>query len=447
MSLTRKILMLAAPIALAGAIALLLSSGKTPSTQITRAERAAKVRVVPATEVTVAPRAVGYGTVGPARAFQAVAEVKGPVVFKAQRLQPGEIVPAGMEILHIDDAPYRAAIARTEAQIESSKVKERTTRASLEIARRDLELLQDELDRKRELAKNGTVAKVTVETAERQMLAGRQQVQSLENELAVTIADRRVLEADLAQARIDLDNTVIAAPYDMRVTEVAVDEGTSVNLGQTLMQGDGLNAAEVEAQFPIGSLRPLIMARKAEVTTSGWELPVQAAVGLSALVRLESATHTVVWEGEVARVAGQVDPQTQSGGIVVRIDDPYAKAEPGRRPPLTRNTFVQVELVGPPLPGQIVVPASAVRDRSVHVVGPDNRLLTRAIEPGYAQGTAVVVASGLAAGELVVATDLVPAIEGMLLDPAEDTKMMRRMVADATGREPPSDGGGAGAAR
>jgi len=46
-----------------------------------------------------------------------------------------------------------------------------------------------------------------------------------------------------------------------------------------------------------------------------------------------------------------------------------------------------------------------------------------------------VIKDGLAVGEPVVVTDLVPAIEGMLLEPQEDKTLLTQLTAKASGEE------------
>ena len=89
---------------------------------------------------------------------------------------------------------------------------------------------------------------------------------------------------------------------------------------------------------------------------------------------------------------------------------------------------------GRPLAGAIVVPAGSVRDGAVWLVDADDRLRRRAVRTALSQPGFTVVASGLAEGDRLVLSDLVPAIEGMLLAPVEDTdaaEALRRASAAA----------------
>ncbi len=169
---------------------------KTKPAQEEPQERAQKVRAFKVTPISVVPRAVGYGAVKPARTWDAVAEVAGQVVWKAPDLKNGQSVAAGTPMLRLEDADYQLALARIEAGLASSDVKDKTTRASLAIARKDLKLLKDDLERKKTLAAKGAASRTTVDAAERQLLNGETQVQNLENTLLLNAAERQALAAE-----------------------------------------------------------------------------------------------------------------------------------------------------------------------------------------------------------------------------------------------------------
>lgn len=123
-------------------------------------------------------------------------------------------------------------------------------------------------------------------------------------------------------------------------------------------------------------------------------------------------------------------------GIIVAVDQPYRQAQVGRRPPLIKNMYVEVELRGTPRPGAVVIPRAALRGNQVYVVGPENRLEFRAVEESFTQASFVVLRSGLEPGERVVVSDLPFAAEGMLLRPEPDPVVSASLVAEATGVAP-----------
>lgn len=393
-------------------------------------ERAVKVRMIKISKIDVVPRAIGYGKVAPARTWDSVAEVAGQIIWIADELRDGRIVKAGAEVLRIEDANYQLVLTQIGAQLNASKVKSKTARDALVLAQKELELLRQDYQRKKELAKKGTVSKATVHAAERPLLSGQARVTNLQNSLELISAEHQVLIAQRDAAMLELKRTHIAAPFDARITNVKIGAAQYANRGQLLFSADGLDVAEVAAQFPVGILRPLIAAAgngKATQIRRG-------ALALKAVVRLHTATHSIKWPARVARVSGAIDPQTQSLGVVVAVDRPTELAKPGVRPPLFRNTFLEVELVSRPIKGQIVVPLNAIHQGQVYVINDESRLEKRKVQVKFSQKGYAVLLKGVKPGEKIVTSDLVTAMDGMLLEPQKDKKTKRRMIAQATGK-------------
>jgi RND family efflux transporter MFP subunit len=405
---------------------------KKPPQKIEAEERPVAVRAIEVAKIDVVPRVVGYGKVEPGRTWEAVAEVAGQVEWISDALKDGQVVTAGSELLRIEDSNYRLALAQAEAALQVSEVKNKTASDALAIARKDLDLLRAEYDRKKALSQKGTVSRATVEAAERQVLGGQTKVQDQENTLALNQAEHKALLAQRDAAKLDLDRTRKIAPFDVRISTVNIGVAQYANKGQLLFSADGLDEAEIAAQFPVGILRPLIGA----LETSGRDDLRQGALGLQAVVRLRTATHMVEWPARISHVGATIDPQTQSLGVVVAVDRPYAKAQPGERPPLLRNTFVEVELASPPLEDQVVVPLNALHDDFIYVVDNDSRLAKRKVTVRFAQNGYALLDAGVEAGDRIVTSDLVSAVEGMLLAPQEDKKTRRVLILAATGKEP-----------
>ena len=207
--------------------------------------------------------------------------------------------------------------------------------------------------------------------------------------------------------------------------------------GQFLFEADGLEKVEVEARFPVGILQPLIKSQNIQhpASESQPDIPT-GALSLNAQVYLRTADHMVQWPARVVRRSGTINPLTQSVGIIVAIDQPNAAARPGERPPLLRETFVEVKLSAGPVDGQVVIPSSAITKNMVYVIGEDSRLEIRPVKTAFSLRPYTVIAQGLKAGEKIVTSELVSAVEGMLLAPKEDMKSKQLLVQTATGKGP-----------
>lgn len=425
-----------------------VKSGAGPE-RLPPVERVAPVRVITVVLVDVVPRALGYGYAEPGHVWEAVAEVGGRIVEKHPRLASGELIAGGEVILRIDPTDYLLAVERAEAQVRGVEaqiaeldVRQANTARSLEIELRGLELAESDLERKGKLRARGNISQSALDASERGVLSLLQAVQGQRSALDTIPVERQVLEAtralyrvELKQAQRDLERTEIVTPFHGRVAAVAIEERQYAAAGQKLVEIHGIELAEVAAQIPLDKFRRLVemSGLTGEQLTADQDGSVFQSLGLSAVVRFRAGDLRVEWPARVARIRETLDPQTRTAGIVVAVDDPYRSAKAGERPPLTKNMYVEVELRGIPQPDKIVIPRTAVHDGAVYVVDGDSRLRRRPVGTGMSQSNFIVINEGLAVGDRVVVGDLVPAIEGMLLDPVEDTALRDSLASEAAG--------------
>ena len=436
----------------AGLLATQVADREAPE-QAAPAEVARPVRVIEVQPTVFVPRALGYGYVEPGSVWQAVAEVAGKIVYRHPDLERGRVLEAGTLLFRIDPTDYRLAVARIESNLDSVAaqlaeigIREENTKSSLAIERRSVELAEDDLKRKQALFARGNASQASVDEAEISVLNQRQKIQDLENQLNLIPAERRVLEADralqraeLQEAEADLERTEIRLPFDARIAEVEVEAQEFVGVNDALAEADSIDVAEVTVQMAIDHARPLVPRGTALGSLSPEQLSrVPRRWGLEAEVRLRTGDLTAAWDARFDRVSDTVDPQTRTLGLIVAVDEPYGKIIPGERPPLVKNMYVEVELRSKARPDRIVVPRAAIHrnpngDPVVYIAGGHDRLVVRPVMLGPAQSDFVVVASGLSGGERVVVSDLLPAIEGMLLAPRTDEALAARLLAQAGG--------------
>jgi RND family efflux transporter MFP subunit len=447
-SLKRKLLILP-PLALGAAILVYQVAFKEPPAQKPPAERVRHVRVIEATEMAVVPKAVGYGSVRPARVWNAVAQVSGRIVFVHPDFKKGATLAAGTEIVRISPTDYEIAIRQANANIRSgeAKLKELTvtgqnTRDSLKIERRSLDLKEQELARTRKLLRRGSAAQAAVDQKHIDLLAQSKKVQDLENSLRLlptqTIAQEEqiaVYKSQLETAKRNLERTSITMPFDGRIAEAGVEITQYVGVGAALGSADGMQTAEIEAQVPQSRFRKLVEAMVGEDTDrrgiAANITQVFEEFGLHAIVRLRFDDRDVEWRGRVARISDTVDPKTRTVGAIVTVDNSYARAIPGQRPPLIKGLFVEVELRTKPIAGRMVVPRAALHAGRLYIVNAKNRLEIRPVQTGLVQGSLAVVSKGLKPGEKVIVSDLNPAIPGMALKTTADPDLAKRLRAEA----------------
>jgi RND family efflux transporter MFP subunit len=446
----RKLLFIP-PILIGLAVLYYMASGRPAPERKPPEETARAARVITAQPVSVVPRVTGFGTVYPGTVWNAVAQVSGEVEYVHPGLKRGTILEAGTQIIRISPADYELAIRQAEANIRSAEARlaeleiaETNTADLLNIERRGLEVREAELKRKQDLVARGATAQSTLDLEQRETLNQRKKVQDLENALRLLPTQRAVqkeqiavYEAQLQSARLNLARTRITLPFDARIAEVKVEAEQFVQTGSTLATADSLDVAEVEAQIPISLFRAMIAASMPDgvppgITAETLDRMVKT-IGFAATVRLKAGSDTVEWPARLARISDTIDPKTRTIGAIVAVDGAYAKAVPGMRPPLNKGMFVEIELRTRANGEVLIVPRSALHNGRLYVMNAGNRLEIRDVETGLQQGDLAVVQQGLEAGEHVVVSDLVPAIEGMLLRPEDDGALAARLKRQAAG--------------
>ena len=424
------------PLAIGILVVVFMASGKQPPAKAEIVEPSLSVRVVEAMSVDLVPEAKGYGEVQPGKVWAAVAQVAGRVIDTYPRLRDGEIVPAGTQLFRVDPVDYELKLAQAKAELAELDVQEQNAKASLAIDQSNLRLAQREMERLSKLSKKGTASQSDVDTAERTMLNARTAVQNTTNTLALLPTRRRLLEAKVTQAERDLANTTVIAPFNLRIARLAIEKDQYVGVGQTLFVGDAVERVEIVAQVAISSLRNLFVGVEdplPEISHRSTQL--QDFTGFQPLVRMDMGQESAEWDARFIRFSDQVDPQTRTIGVVISVDDPFKKVIPGKRPPLTKGMFVQVVIRGRTQKNRIVVPRSAIRAGKVYLVGEDRRLQVRPVSVLFSQGAVSVISTGIEAGDRIVVSDPIPAVEGMLLNTVPDETLQARVLSAARGEE------------
>ncbi|MEN8175482.1 MAG: efflux RND transporter periplasmic adaptor subunit [Pseudomonadota bacterium] len=429
-----RLLWILPPIAVGILVLMFMAGGRQPPAKVDHGETARAVRIIEAPRLDLVPTAEGYGAVQPARVWTAVAQAAGRIVEIHPQLREGEILPPGTVLIRVDPVDYELKLAQANAELAELAVQEENARASLDIEQRNLDVAQRELERLQKLASQGTASRSDADTAERAALSTRTAVQNMQNTLALIPTKRKLLEARMAQAERDLAHTVIRAPFNLRVANLKVEADQYVAKGQSLFEGDAVDRVEIKAQVAISSLRRLVIGRQlpvGDISRMNEHLP--KLLGFRPVVRLDLGGHVAEWQAEFVRFSDAVDPDTRTMGVVVAVDKPFEKVRPGYRPPLSKGMFAQVILRGQAQEDRVVVPRAAIRDGTLYLVDEENRLRRQPVEVLFNQGSLSVIQQGVNPGDRVVLSDLVPAVDGMLLKPEMDEARFKALLAEAGG--------------
>ncbi len=317
------------------------------STESEKADQAQTVTVVAPGRDTVVRAINATGTLAARREIPVGVVGEGGRVLQVY-VDAGDWVNQGDVLVSVDRSVQTQQAAALEAQIG--------------VARADLQLAQNELDRAAQLVDRGFISKADVDrkTATRDAARAR-----------VKVADAQLGETRARNARLD-----VRAPVSGYVLERNVETGQTVSAGSGILfriAKDG--QLELQAKLSEDDL-------------------AQVAVGIPAAVTPVGTDR--VFNGNIWQIAPMIDSQSRQG--VARVALPFDKA-------LRPGGFASVEIKSGAMTAP-VLPESAIqtgREGSfVYIVGKDNKVKQRPVKVGSVTAQGLIIEQGLDGTERVV---------------------------------------------
>lgn len=433
---------------LAAAIAafLLMGSQPPPERKAAEAPTALPVRTVEARALEGGFEIESDGVVVPLREVTLAAEVGGRVLEKTAACKAGQFVTKGTLLYRIDPRDYELDVARlerevTQAELSIEEVDEELAQnaESIDLAKRQMEIAKREASRLGTLAEGRIVTESAADQAMRDELSASNAVATLQGQRRVQQKRKNRLDEArqlagtmLERARLDLERTRITAPVDGMIVEDSVEQDSFVAKGQTLLILEDTRAAEVKTSLRMDEVAQVwggLQAGDAADPGASHDLPEAPARVVFTL-----ADKRFEWEGRLSRQEGRgIDEKTRTLPCRVIVPEPtkvraidrYGAAMP-RLPPgapgsLLRGMFVEVRVKVDPPVRLVTVPQEVVRPTGEVLVMRDGKLVVLDPRP-YHVGEGIVCyeegASGLAAGDRVVASLISLPRDGMLLEEA-----------------------------
>lgn len=372
------------------------------------------VRVRAAVAGSAAPQGIVLNATGYIVAHHKI-EVAAKVVGKVAWIgvEKGDRVKAGQTIVRLEDDEYRAQVQQAKGQLANLQAKLlelqhgsrpeeiAVTDANLAQARADLANAKVTLDRNRQLASEGVVAKQALDDAQARYDGAIAHVNALLKtyDLARIGPRQEQIEAmkgqveqargALAYADTQLANTVIRAPVTGTILERAVERGEFVTTsfvgdrgakGYVVSLAD-LSDLQVELDIAQNDFAKLHPHQKGIVTTDAF--PDRK------------------YDGEVYEMSPEANRQKATVQVKVRVINPDGYLRPEMNASvafLSDEKPASAASASQPL---IVVPASAVKNDSVFVVLA-GKAVRRPVKTGAANSQGVQVREGLVGGEDVI---------------------------------------------
>ncbi len=328
------------------------------------------------------------GTVQPRREANIAPQVDGKIVSVAGQFVAGGYFSRGEVLFEIERVDYELALRSAESQLARAQYELASAEGQAEVAREEW----------RRLGETGG-------GKPNPLVLHEPQLRNASAQLASALAG-------VERAKLNLERTVVRAPFNCRVRTETIDPGQFVRAGTTVAVLIGTDRAEVTVPLPLSDIRWLDVPS-----------PVNGLAGSPAEVRMEVDGQACSWNGLVVRNLGVVDSRGRMERVVVAVDDPYALKDPGGGRPfeLAVGSFVEVRISGRTLKNVYSLPASALRqDNTLWLFdAADSTLRIRNVELLRREQETVVLGSGLHDGDMVVTTYLAGAADGLRLRVAQ----------------------------
>ena len=334
---------------------------------------------------------VAYGTVQVHQQLIVQPEINGRVVKLNPRVVIGETLSKGTALLQIDPRDYQVAVDEGRASLAKAEFDLQVELGNQAVAKREWSLL------------NPSAGEVN---ALSQQLALRRP-HLREKRIALAAAKSR-----LRKAQLDLQRTILRAPFNALVLNESVEVGQLINMQSSVATLVGTDAFRAQVSVPIRQLDWIVFPDAGHPQGS----PVR-------VIRERGDGEPVVRQGTVVELLGDVTENGRMAQILVSIVDPLELEKPAKaRRPLLLGEYVRVEIEGPELHDVIAVPREAIREGTrVWVKNAENQLEIRPVKVVLSRKDTVLISQGLRDGEGIITSQVPAAIPGLLLQTLDES--------------------------
>ena len=323
---------------------------------------------------TMALNVSSEGNVQPKVETKIVAQVAGEVTELSPSLVAGGDFSKGDVLLKLDPRDYEIALARSEATLSRAMAEQRF---AAEEASRVKSLYNDEL-------------------------ASIAQLQNAQRLASVADAALQDAKASIDRAQIDLDRSVIKAPFNGRVRTEDIDIGQYVPKGA--MVAKVYDTDRLEVRLPLADAQLAYLDPRYAQTGLAGDMP--ASVTLTA----DYAGTEQSWDAKLLRTEGDISTKSRFLYVIAEVTETVNSN--GVRLPV--GLFVDASIQGRTVDNLVSIPRTALRpDNSVMVIDDDERLHFRDVSIFKLSDSNAIIASGLASGERISISPLQFVVEGM----------------------------------
>jgi RND family efflux transporter MFP subunit len=292
------------------------------------------------------------------------------------RIEEGMRVEEGDVLARLDDTEARAQLALARAQLSVASSQEGEIRALRQQAESDYARAQELFDRQLVSAQAIDAARAQRDTLRARLLANTEQVRAARESVSV--------------ASVQLDNTVIRAPFSGVVVTKSAQPGEMIS---PISAGGGFTRTGIGTIVDMDSLEIQVDVNESFINRVAANQPVEATLNAYPDWKIPGSVIAIIPTADRSKATVKVR-------VAIKSKDPRIVPDMGVRVAfLERAPAASVS--ASPAPAGVLVPDDAVRGDVVFVVA-DGRVSRRRVTAGKTAGTEREILAGLKAGERVV---------------------------------------------
>ena len=320
------------------------------------------------TRQTYRPQINVLGRVQPAKEVMLRPRITGEVINIAENFEPGAMVREGDVLVTLDPVDFEIALAERQSELQQAEANLAIEKGQQQVARQEFALTGQQL-----------------ESSQRALVLREPQLKSVQARLEAA-------RAAVARAQLELDRTVIEAPFDAQVVERMVNLGSQVERGDLMAHLIGVKEYWVLASVPLNQLKWIDFGQD-----NG--KPSRVTIRKRGIWDDEMAR-----QGVVQRFIGTLDEQTRLARVLIGVDDPLALDTDG--PSLVLDAIVQTIIAGRPIENVVRLDRDFLRQNDTIWVMEDGKLSIRTAKVLFRDADFAYIDGGLEDGDKVIKTNL-----------------------------------------
>jgi RND family efflux transporter MFP subunit len=312
-------------------------------------------------------------------------------------IEEGQRVEEGQILARLDQTDWQAQLDLAQAQLAAARSQISDWQVQLEQSERDLQRQQDMVGRK-------LISQQSVDQA-------RAARDSLKSRLSTSQRQADVAVRAVQVANVNMDNTIIRAPFAGVIIAKAAQQGEIVS---PMSAGGGFTRTGIGTVVDMDSLEIEVDVNESYIGRVKPDQPVDAMLNAYPDWKIPAYVIAIIPTADRSKATVKVR-------VGLKVKDPRIVPDMGARVAFLNDTQENEKPVAAPL--GVLVPASAIRgqgDAAVVFVAADEKAQRRAVKVGSNYGDDRQILSGLRDGERVI------------IAPAETLKEGDRIALDTS---------------